>query len=131
MKHPLLGYPQLQQKAKKTLKATACKNNIRWRIVEQLGAEYTYGYVTKYQRNKLGMDKSHINDVFVIAGGKDQERCRPYQVIQKRRNNRALQKNRKGFKPSIRKQRYQLQPHDLITYAGKLYKVKGVYSYGK
>ena len=116
--------------AKKPLKATACLNNIRWRIVEQLGAEHTYGYVTKYERNKLGLEKSHVNDAFIIAGGTDQERCRPYQVFQVRRNNRSIQTNRKGFKPSIRRQRYQLQPHDVVTYNGKLYKVKGVFNYG-
>jgi 5-methylcytosine-specific restriction endonuclease McrA len=125
------GYPHIQKQAKKTLKATACLNNIRWKIVDQLGAEHTYGYVTKYERNKLGLEKSHINDAFVIAGGTDQERCRPYQVIQVRRNNRSIQTNRKGFKPSIRRHRYQLQPHDLVKFAGKLCKVKGVFNYGK
>jgi hypothetical protein len=124
------GYPTLQQQAKQPLKAAACLNIIRWRIVEQLGAEYTYGYVTKYHRTKLGLEKSHVNDAFVIAGGTNQERCRPYQVIQVGRNNRSLQLNRKGFKPSIRRQRYKLQPHDLVKFEGKTYKVKGVHCYG-
>ena len=124
------GYPHLQQQAKKSLKAPTCLNNIRWRIVAQLAAEHTYGYVTKYERNKLGLEKSHVNDAFVIAGGTNQARCRPYQVMQVRRNNRSLQKNRKGFKPSIRRQRYQLQPHDVVSYNGKVYKVKGVFNYG-
>jgi hypothetical protein len=124
------GYPHIQQQAKQPLKAAACLNTLRWRIVEQLAADHTYGYVTKYQRNKLGLEKSHVNDAFVIAGGTDQERCRPYEVIQVRRNNRSLQKNRKGFKPSIRRQRYQLQPHDVVSYNGKLCKVKGVFNYG-
>jgi hypothetical protein len=125
------GYPQLQRQATQPLKAPACLNNIRWRIVEQLAAEHTYGYVTKYKRNKLGLEKSHINDAFVIAGGTNQERCRPYEVMQVRRNNRSLQTNRKGFKPSIRRQRYQLQPHDVVNYNGKPYKVKGVFNYGR
>jgi 5-methylcytosine-specific restriction endonuclease McrA len=43
------GYPTIQQQAKKSLKATACLNNIRWKLVERLEAEHTYGYVTKYQ----------------------------------------------------------------------------------
>ena len=98
--------------------------------MEQLDAEYTYGYVTKYQRNKLGLEKSHVNDAFVIAGGTNQERCRPYEVIQVRRNNRSLQKNRKGFKPSIRRQKYPLQPYDLVTYNNRIYRVKGVHCYG-
>ena len=77
------------------------------------------------------MEKSHVNDAFVIAGGTNQERCRLYKVIQVRRNNRSLQTNRKGFKPSIRRQRYQLQPHDVVTYNRKPYKVKGVFNYGQ
>ena len=125
------GYPHIQQQAKQPLKVTAFLNNIRWRIVEQLEAEHTYGYVTKYQRNKLGLEKSHINDAFVIAGGTNQERCRPYEVMQVRRNNRSLQKNRNGFKPSIRKQKYQLQPYDLVKYNNRIYRVKGVHCLGK
>ncbi len=124
------GYPHLQQQANKSLKAPTCLNNIRWKLVEQLDADYTFGYVTKCQRNKLGLEKSHVNDAFVIAGGTNQERCRPYEVMQVRRNNRSLQKNRKGFKPSIRRKRYQLQPHDLVAYNGKLCKVKGIFNYG-
>jgi len=125
------GYPHIQQQAKKTLKATACLNNIRWKIVAQLGAEHTYGYVTKYHRNKLGLEKSHINDAFVIAGGTDQERCRPYEVIQVGRRNRSLQLNRKGFKPSIRRHRYELQPHDLVKFEDRTYSVKGTHCLGK
>ncbi|WP_287584092.1 RNA-guided endonuclease IscB [Candidatus Borrarchaeum sp.] len=125
------GYLHIQKKAKKSLKATACLNSIRWKLVEQLDAEYTYGYVTKYHRNKLGLEKSHVNDAFVIAGGTNQERCRPYEVIQVRRNNRSLQTNRKGFKPSIRRQKYQLLPYDLVKYNNSTYRVKGVHCYGK
>jgi len=124
------GYPTIQQQAKRSLKATACLNNIRWKLVEQLDAEHTYGYATKYHRNKLGLEKSHVNDAFVIAGGSNQERCRPYEVIHVRRNNRSLQKNRKGFKPSIRRQKYQLQPYDLVKYNNRIYRVKGVHCYG-
>jgi 5-methylcytosine-specific restriction endonuclease McrA len=98
------GYPHIQYQAKNSLNAPACLNTIRWRIVEHLGAEHTYGYVTKYHRTKIGLEKSHINDAFVIAGGTTQERCRPYEVIQVRRNNRSIQTNRKGFTPSIRRQ---------------------------
>jgi hypothetical protein len=125
------GYPDIQQQAKTPLKAAAGINNIRWRLVEQLDAEYTYGYVTKYQRNKLGLEKSHVNDAFVIAGGTNQERCRPYEVIQMRRNNRSLQLNRKGFKPSIRRQRYPLQLYDLVKFESRTYRVKGTHCLGK
>jgi 5-methylcytosine-specific restriction endonuclease McrA len=125
------GYPNVQKQATIPLKAAACLNNLRWKIIEHLEAEYTYGYVTKYQRKKLGLEKSHINDAFVIADGTNQERCGPYEIIQVRRRNRSLQKNRKGFKPSIKRQNYQLQPYDLVKYNMKIHRVKGSHCYGK
>jgi hypothetical protein len=91
----------------------------------------TYGHVTFVNRNKLGIEKTHYNDAFVISGGKTQTRIKPFEVIQKRKNNRCLQLNRKGFKPSIRKQRYPIQPKDLVWVEGKRYKVKGAHSCGK
>lgn len=95
------------------------------------GVVCTYGYLTKGKRIELEIPKSHTNDAFVIAGGERQKRCRPLFVKQNRRNNRCLQLNRKGFKPSIRKQRYKYQPGDLVKIVNKTYKVKGVFNYGK
>ncbi len=43
-----------------------------------------------------------------------------------RMNNRNSQPNRKGFKPSIRRKRYRLQPNDSVKYIKSLCKVKGV-----
>jgi hypothetical protein len=124
------GHPTIQDRAKTSLKAPASLNNIRWRIVESLNAEHTYGYITKYHQNKLGLEKSHVNDAFVIAGGTMQERCQPYDVIQVRRRNRALQVNRKGFTSSIRTQNYTLHSHDLVKYENRTYRVKDVHCYG-
>jgi hypothetical protein len=77
------------------------------------------------------LEKTHVNDAFVIAGGTSQKRCIPYQVTQTRRNNRSLQTNRKGYKPSIRRKRYKLQPNDLVRCGSNSQKVKGMFSYGK
>ncbi|GBE55459.1 hypothetical protein BMS3Bbin15_01633 [archaeon BMS3Bbin15] len=79
----------------------------------------------------MKLEKSHINDAFVIAGGTTQSRSVPYMTTQTRRNNRSIQTNRKGFKPSIRRQRYKLQPDDLVKYIKSLFRVKGVFNYGK
>ena len=125
------GYPEIQKLAKESLKATAFMNIIRWKLVNILNCGWTYGSITKYKRRKLNLDKSHVNDAFVIAGGTDQERSISYRGIQTRRNNRSVQTNRKGYKPSIRRQRYKLQPHDLVKYNGLLCRVKGVFNYGK
>lgn len=125
------GHPEIQKQAKQSLKATAFMNSIRWKLVNMLGCEWTYGYITKYNRIKRRIAKSHANDAFVIAGGSDQKRSKPQQLTQTRRNNRRIQTNRKGYKPSIRRKRYKLQPNDLVRYKGLLCRVKGVFSYGK
>ncbi len=64
---------------------------VRWRLVEVVGAEATYGYVTKSRRIELELPKSHANDAFVIAGGSIQARAEPLLLEQVRRNRRALQ----------------------------------------
>jgi len=87
------GYPRIQKKARQSLKATAFMNVIRWKLVNMLGCGYTYGYITKYNRIKCGLEKSHINDAFVIAGGMNQERSATIlKGKQVRRQNRSLYK---------------------------------------
>ncbi len=127
------GHPEVQEQAKQSLKSAAFMNTIRWQLVRLLNCSHTYGYITKHNRIRLNLEKSHANDAFAVAGGTDQERARPYQGRQTRRNNRALQTNRNGFKPSIRTRKYSFQPNDLIYLRIKslICTVKGVFSYGK
>ena len=87
--------------------------------------------MTSLKRKNINEEKSHNNDAFLIAGGNAQERTLPLNLIQKRRNNRCLQLNRKGFKPSIRKQRYPVQPKDIIWIRGNKYVAKGTFCTGK
>lgn len=65
---------------------------VRWRLVNLLGCQHTYGYITKDTRIKLKLDKSHVNDAFVIAGGTTEKRVTPLEFKQNRRNNRSLEK---------------------------------------
>ncbi|WP_200894220.1 HNH endonuclease [Aneurinibacillus migulanus] len=65
---------------------------VRWRLTHLLGATATFGYVTKHIRIQHGIEKSHANDAFVIAGGTTQSRVEPIQMEQVRRNNRSLEK---------------------------------------
>jgi hypothetical protein len=125
------GHPKVQNLAKQFLKATPFMNVVRTHLVTDLGCDITYGYITKHDRIKLGLEKTHNNDAFVIAGGRKQKRSQVLQVKQIRRNNRSIQINRKGYKPSIRRQRYKLQPHDLVESEGELFSMKGVFNYGK
>jgi hypothetical protein len=93
--------------------------------------EVTYGNITFVNRNKLGLTKNHYNDAFIISGGAAQKRIKPFEIIQKHRNNRVLQTNRKGFKPSMRKRRSIIQPLDLFWVDQVKYSCKGMYGYGK
>ncbi len=125
------GHPEVQERAKETLKETAFMNQVRWKLVDELDAEPTYGHITKKNRTDMDIEKSHINDAFVIAEGTDDmERCKHITSEQVRRNNRSLQITRKRYGRSIRKQRYDLQPNDLVRYESKEHRVKGVHCKG-
>lgn len=76
----------------KPFKAETFMTMVRWGIVSQLGCRHTYGYITKHKRIELGLEKSHVNDAFCIAGGTDQSRVASLQINQVRRNNRSLEK---------------------------------------
>ena len=53
----------------------------------------TYGYVTKYWREKLGLAKTHTTDAFVIAGNFDAGRIEEQMlIIPKRQHNRKIHK---------------------------------------
>ncbi len=130
------GKIELKVKKHKSFKAETIMSILRWKIVNKLRelgniVNITYGYITKSARIALGLDKTHSNDAFCIAGGNRQEKTNTYTVKQTRRNNRTLQINRKGFNPSIRKVRYRFQPNDLVKFANKVYTSCGMQNLGK
>lgn len=118
-------------KKNKQFREHAFMNIMQSRIRKETNYNRTYGYITFVDRNELNLPKSHINDAFVVAGGTHQARCLQFEVTQKRKNNRSIQKNRKGFAPAIRKQRYPVQPMDLIKINGIVHIAKGTMSKGK
>ncbi|MFA4870994.1 MAG: RNA-guided endonuclease IscB [Pedobacter sp.] len=69
---------------------------IRWKLVDTLRdagniVNHTYGYITKFDRIALGLEKSHSTDAFIIAGGTMQERNSTSLLIkQVRKCNRKL-----------------------------------------
>ena len=76
----------------KPLKDATFMSTIRWKLVNALMCDYTYGYITKSKRVSLGLEKTHYNDAFCIAGGINQQRIEPIYFEQNRRNNRSLEK---------------------------------------
>jgi hypothetical protein len=108
---------------------------IRYKLFEELknvcdNLCFSFGYVTKIKRQELNLKKDHHTDAFVIGEGNDQKRAYPFKILQKRKNNRTLQLNRDGFKPSIRRQRYTFQPKDEVVVEHKRYEVIGVFNKG-
>jgi hypothetical protein len=100
-----------------------------WQDIQDL--KVTYGNITFVNRNKLGITKTHYNDAFVISGGLNQDRVKPVEIKQVHRNNRVLQLNRKGFKPSIKRKKSKVNPEDLFWINGKQYICKGMFNKGQ
>ncbi len=90
--HKEMGFLYTWQPKLKAFKPETFMSIVRWRLVNALECHHTYGYLTKMNRHKLDLCKSHSNDAFVIAGGTTQKRVDPIAFEQIRRNNRALQK---------------------------------------
>ncbi|HEU64546.1 MAG TPA: paclitaxel/taxanoid biosynthesis susceptibility protein TS1 [Chlamydiae bacterium] len=108
---------------------------IRWKLAFELkklcsDISLSFGYLTKVKRNSLKLEKDHHTDAFVIANGSSEQRIQPFSFLQKRKNNRSLQLNRKGLKLSIRRQRYKVQPKDEVQVQSKKYEVIGVFNKG-
>lgn len=121
-----------QKKSGKSFKHSTFMSIINNRFHQDVkDLEITYGNITFVNRNKLCLEKTHYNDAFVISGGNNQERVKPFEVTQKHINNRVLQVNRKGFKPSIKKGKSKILPLDLFWVRGKQYICKGMFNYGR
>ena len=85
----------------------------------------TYGYITKYWREKLGLAKTHTTDAFVIAGNFDAERIKEQMlIVPKRQHNRKIHKATVG-KGGTRKLNHTLkyvhgfQLFDRVMYKGQ------------
>ena len=122
-------------KKNRQFKPETFMSSIRWKLVSELkklcsDTALSFGYITKIKRNSLKLEKDHHTDAFVIANGSSEKRAQPSLFLQKRKNNRSLQLNRKGLKLSIRRQRYKIQPKDEVQVKNKKYAVIGIFNKG-
>lgn len=98
---------------------------VRWRLVNTLreGGEevnHTYGYFTKSGRIALGLEKSHVNDAFVIAEGTVQRRTEPLLIQQVRKCNRKLFKgDRSNIRNTAPRLVHGFQRFDKVRYNGR------------
>ena len=85
---------------KKGFRAATEMSTMRWALLDRvrkahpdIPVEETYGYVTNWRRNHLGMEKSHSNDAFCIAGNLNATRCwEIYDITKVRCHNRQVMK---------------------------------------
>lgn len=76
----------------------ATMNILRWKVVkeaesldESVWVSVTYGADTKAMRQFMGIEKSHVNDAYVMGEFHPKERAVSTQYKKKRRNNRVLE----------------------------------------
>jgi len=75
----------------KPFKAETFMSIIYKQVLEILEAEQAFGYETSFNRQGLGLEKSHHNDAFVIVGGTTQKRAEPLMLEQIRRHKRSME----------------------------------------
>lgn len=92
------GNIDLKVRRGKSLCGAAIMGIMKWRLYDELKSRYsnvsmTFGYITKYNRIKYGIEKSHTSDAFVISKNFNAKRIE-YQYLKclVRRHNRQIHK---------------------------------------
>lgn len=92
------GNIDLKVKRGKSLRDAAVMGIMKWKLYDELKSKYdnvsmTFGYITKYNRIKYGIEKSHTSDAFVISRNFNAKRIE-YQYLKRlvRRHNRQIHK---------------------------------------
>jgi len=92
------GNIDLKVKRGKSLRDAAVMGIMKWKLYDELKSKYdnvsmTFGYITKYNRIKYGIEKSHTSDAFVISRSFNAKRIeRQYLKRLIRRHNRQIHK---------------------------------------
>lgn len=90
----------MKVKRGKSLRDAAVMGIMKWKLYEELKSRYpnvsmTFGYITKYNRIKYGIEKYHISDAFVISKNFNALRLEyHYKVRLVRRHNRQIHKQK-------------------------------------
>mgnify|MGYP005849748791 FL=1 len=92
------GNIDLKVKRGKSLRDAAVMGIMKWKLYEELKSRYdnvsmTFGYITKHNRIKYGIEKNHTSDAFVISRNFNAKRIE-YQYLKRlvRRHNRQIHK---------------------------------------
>lgn len=128
-----LGKIELKFSRGRSFKAETFMSTASWEIFSRLKAahpelkvRYTYGYITKYNRDQKHIEKSHCADAFCIAGNLEAQRADTvYFQKQVRRHNRQIHKLTilKGGKRKLNQQTYEIKGFrlfDKVLYKGRV-----------
>ncbi len=113
------GLIDIKVKASKGFKAETFMSIVRWGLVAETKSIPTFGYITKKRRIELELEKSHVNDAFVIARGDKQKRHESFSIKQVRKCNRKLFKGaRSHIKNTVPRFIKGFQRYDKVMWKG-------------
>lgn len=135
------GEIQLKIKRTTSLRDAAVMGIMKWRLYDELKSRYpnvsmTFGYITKYNRIRNGIEKSHASDAFVISKNLKAEMSSYYYLVRKtRRHNRQIHKAKimKDGKKKMNQAPFEVKGFrlfDRVFYDGKIMFVTGRRSSG-
>lgn len=130
------GNIDLKIRRGKSLRDAAVMGIMKWRLYEELKSRYdrvfmTFGYITKHNRIKYGIEKSHTSDAFVISKNINAKRIeRQYLKRLIRRHNRQIHKMKilKGGKKKNNQASFEVfgfRLFDKVLYNNKIFFVYG------
>lgn len=130
------GKFDLKIKRGKSLRDAAVMGIMKWRLYDKLRSLYpnvkmTFGYITKHNRIKYGIEKSHTSDAFVISNNFKAKRFGCYYKIKLvRRHNRRIHKSKmlKGGKRKMNQAPFEVfgfRLFDRVKFDNQYYFVYG------
>lgn len=130
------GEIKLKIRRSVSLRDAAVMNIMKWKLYEKLKSLYrdidmTFGYITKYNRIRSNMEKSHVSDAFVISKNFGAKRLGFYYMMKlTRRHNRQIHRVKilKGGKKKNNQASFEVNGFrlfDRVKYDGKFMFVAG------
>ena len=125
------GEIQLKKRRTTSLRDAAVMGIMKWKLYDDLKSRYpdvsmTFGYITKYNRIRNGICKSHISDAFVISKNLKAKMSFCYYKVRKtRRHNRQIHKAKimKGGNKRMNQAPFEVKGFrlfDRVTYDGRV-----------
>jgi len=118
------GEIKLKANKKKNFKYEGFMTIVHQMMIDKLitlvkNIEITYGYITKHNREQMGLIKSHKNDAFIISGGTTQNKCIGYRYNFVRRQNRKLHKGKHSQRRNTSRVICGFRRYDKVEYRNK------------